>query len=209
MALKEQIMKDLQDAMRSKDETRKETLRMTRTAVRNAEMARSSHMLDLAALEQPGPEAQKLGQADRAVYDEVRKRRALALEYEKADDLDMAAKERDEVGALVERYAQLDDAGIQDVIRKEIKQRRESIDAYEKANRPDLVAKERAEAAILEAYLPQQMSEGEVETEVRAIISEVGSRELSKIMPVAMSRLKGKAEGRVVNQAVTRVLAEG
>ena len=74
MALKEQIMKDLQDAMRSKDETRKETLRMTRTAVRNAEMARSSHMLDLAALEHPGPEAQKLGQADRAVYDEVRKK---------------------------------------------------------------------------------------------------------------------------------------
>ena len=209
MALKEQIMKDLQDAMRSRDETRKETLRMTRTAVRNAEMARSSHMLDLAALEHPGPEAQKLGQADRSVYDEVRKRRALALQYEKADNLDMAAKERDEVGALVERYAQLDDAGIQDVIRKEIKQRRESIDAYEKANRPDLAAKERAEAAILEAYLPQQMSEAEVETAVRAIISEVGSRELSKIMPVAMSRLKGKAEGRMVNQAVTRVLAEG
>jgi uncharacterized protein YqeY len=139
----------------------------------------------------------------------VRKRRALALEYEKADNLDMAAEERDEVGALVERYAQLDDAGIQDVIRKEIKQRRESIDAYEKANRPDLAAKERAEAAILEAYLPQQMSEAEVETAVRAIISEVGSRELSKIMPVAMSRLKGKAEGRMVNQAVTRVLAQG
>ena len=121
----------------------------------------------------------------------------------------MAARERDEIGALVERYAQLDDAGIQDVIRKEIKQRRESIDAYEKANRPDLVAKERAEAAILEAYLPKQMTESEVETAVRAVISEVGSRELSKIMPAAMSRLKGKAEGRMVNQAVTRVLAEG
>jgi len=53
------------------------------------------------------------------------------------------------------------------------------------------------------------MSEGEVENAVRTIISEVGSRELSKIMPVAMSRLKGKAEGRMVNQAVTRVLAEG
>ena len=209
MALKEQIMKDLQDAMRSKDETRKETLRMTRTAVRNAEMARSSHMLDLAALENPGPELQKLPQSDRAVYDEVRRRRALALQYEKADDLDMAAKERDEVGALVERYAQLDDPGIQDVIRKEIKQRRESIDAYQKANRPELAARESAEAAILEAYLPQQMTEAEVETAVRAIISEVGSRELSKIMPVAMSRLKGKAEGRMVNQAVTRILAEG
>ena len=81
--------------------------------------------------------------------------------------------------------------------------------AYEKANRPDLVAKERAEASILEAYLPKQMTESEVETEVRAIISEVGSRELSKIMPAALARLKGKAEGRMVNQAVTRVLAEG
>lgn len=209
MALKEQIMKDLQDAMRSKDEMRKETLRMARTAVRSAEMARSSHMLDLASLDPPGSEAQKLGQADRAVYDEVKKRRALALQYEKADDLAMASKERDEIGAVVERYAALDDAGVQDVIRKEIKQRRESIDAYEKANRADLIAKERAEAAILEAYLPRQMTEDEVETAVRAIISEVGARELSKIMPVAMSRLKGKAEGRLVNQIVTRVLAEG
>lgn len=208
MALKDQIIKDLQDAMRSKDEVRKETLRMVRTAVRSAEMARSSHMLDLAALEKPSPEAQKLGQADRAVYDEVKKRRALALQYEQADDMDAASKERDEIGALVERYAVLDDAGVQDVIRKEIKQRRESIDAYEKANRADLVAKERAEAAILEAYLPSQMSETEVETAVRAIISEVGARELSKIMPVAMSRLKGKAEGRLVNQVVSRVLAE-
>jgi uncharacterized protein YqeY len=141
MALKEQIIKDLQDAMRSKDEVRKETLRMVRTAVRNTEMARSSHMLDLASIEQPTPEAQKLGQADRAVYDEVKKRRALALQYEQADDLDAASRERDEIGALVERYAGLDDAGVQDVIRKEIKQRRESIDAYEKANRADLVAK--------------------------------------------------------------------
>jgi uncharacterized protein YqeY len=208
MALKEQIIKDLQDAMRSKDEVRKETLRMVRTAVRNTEMARSSHMLDLASIEQPTPEAQKLGQADRAVYDEVKKRRALALQYEQADDLDAASRERDEIGALVERYAGLDDAGVQDVIRKEIKQRRESIDAYEKANRADLVAKEKAEATILEAYLPQQMSEGEIEGIIRAIISEVGARELSKIMPVAMSRLKGKAEGRLVNQVVTRVLAE-
>jgi uncharacterized protein YqeY len=52
------------------------------------------------------------------------------------------------------------------------------------------------------------MSEGEIEGIIRAIISEVGARELSKIMPVAMSRLKGKAEGRLVNQVVTRVLAE-
>lgn len=145
MTLKEQIIKDLQDAMRSGDNLRKETLRMARSAIKYAE---------------------------------------------------------------IERIAELDDAGVQDVLRKEIKQRRESADEYEKAKRTDLVEKERAEAAILEAYLPQQMTEEQIEAEVRAILTETGARELSKIMPAAMGRMKGKAEGRLINKVVTRVLAE-
>ena len=73
----------------------------------------------------------------------------------------------------------------------------------------DLADKERAEAAILEAYLPAQMSPEEIEAEVRAIIAEVGFTEVSKVMPVAIQRLKGRADGRTVNQVVTRVLAGG
>ena len=145
MTLKDQLMKDLQDAMRSGDALRKETLRMARSAIKNTE---------------------------------------------------------------IERIAELDDAGVQDVLRKEIKQRRESADEYEKAKRMDLADKERAEAALLEVYLPQQMTEEEIEAEVRAILGETEAREMSKIMPVAMGRMKGKAEGRLVNRVVTRVLAE-
>jgi uncharacterized protein YqeY len=66
-----------------------------------------------------------------------------------------------------------------------------------------------AEAGVLEAYLPQQLSEAEIEAEVRSIIGELGAtgpKDMSKVMPAAMSRLKGRAEGRTVNQVVTRLL---
>src|SRR5438445_3136072 len=75
----------------------------------------------------------------------------------------------------IHRMAELDDAGVQDVLRKEIKQRRESAEEYERAKRPDLAEKELAEAAILDAYLPRQMSQEEIESEVRALIQELGA----------------------------------
>jgi len=146
MTLKDQLMEDLKDAMRSGDELRKQTIRMARAAIKNTE---------------------------------------------------------------INKMAELDDAGVQDVLRKEIKQRRESADEYEKGNRMDLADKERAEAAMLEAYLPAQMSAEEIEAEVRSIIAETGSREVSKVMPLAIQRLKGRADGRSVNQVVTKVLASG
>lgn len=149
MTLKDTLMKDLQDAMRSGDELRKTTIRMARSAIKNAEIS---------------------------------------------------------------RMAELDDASVQEVLRKEIKQRRESAEEYSHANRTDLADKELAEVAILEKYLPQQMSEDEIATEVRAVISEVGAsgpQDMSKVMPAAMARLRGRADGRMVNQVVTRLLSGG
>jgi uncharacterized protein YqeY len=102
----------------------------------------------------------------------------------------------------------LDDAGVQDVLRKEIKQRQDSMDTYRKAGRAELADKEMAEIALLEAYLPKQLSDEQIEAEVRQVIEEVGAREMSKVMPAAMARLKGRAEGRAVNRVVTRLLAE-
>jgi hypothetical protein len=200
MTLKDQLMEDLKDAMRSGDNLRKETIRMARAAIKNTEMARSSSILDMIALDDP--------KAKGGVYDEIRKHRKLAEEYEASGLLERAQKERDEVASVLTRNAELDDAGVEDVIRKEIKQRREAADTYEKGKRMDLADKERAEAALLEAYLPQQMSAEEIEAEVRAIVDEVGSKEVSKVMPVAIQRLKGRADGRTVNQVVTKVLAE-
>jgi hypothetical protein len=114
--------------------------------------------------------------------------------------------------AEIAKIGELDDAGVENVMRKEIKQRRESAEEYERANRLDLAEKEQAEATLIEAYLPQQMSEADIEAEVRAIVSEVsasGPRDMNKVMPVAMSRLKGRADGRLVNKVVTSVLSEG
>ena len=113
--------------------------------------------------------------------------------------------------AEIEKIGELDDAAVEDVLRKEIKQRLDSADEYTRGNRPQLAEKEMAEVAILEAYLPRQMTEAEIESEVRAIIADVGAtgpQSMSKVMPVAMARMKGKANGRTVNQVVTRLLAE-
>lgn len=112
--------------------------------------------------------------------------------------------------AEIQRMAELDDSGVQDVLRKEIKQRRESAEEYENAGRKDRADTELAEVAILEVYLPKQMSAEEIEAEVRALIQELGAsgpQDMSKVMPAAMARLKGRAEGRMVNQAVTRLLS--
>lgn len=209
MTLKDRIMKDLQDAMRSGDDMRKQTLRMLRSAVRNAEMARGAALLDLAALDNGDAQARELGDAAWNVYTEVKRLRKAALEHEDAEEPEQASPVRAQIGDMVEQYSTLQDSGVEDVIRKEIKQRRESADLYDKAKRTELAERERQEISILEVYLPQQMGEAEIEAEIRSILAGTEARELSKIMPLAMGRLKGKAEGRLINQVVTRVLAEG
>ena len=108
--------------------------------------------------------------------------------------------------------AALDDAGVQAVLIKAVKQRRESADEYDKAKRPELADRERAEIVILEAYLPTMLGEDEIEVQVATIIAELGATgpsDMSKVMPVAMQRLKGQAEGRTINNAVKKLLAQG
>jgi uncharacterized protein len=105
----------------------------------------------------------------------------------------------------------LDDEGVLNVVRREVKQRRDSIDAYTKASRPDLVALEDAEMQVLIRYLPAQMTAGEIDAAAREVIDRVGahgSEDKGKVMPVIMEELRGKADGRDINAAVTRLLAE-
>jgi len=105
---------------------------------------------------------------------------------------------------------ELGDADVLDVIQKQAKQRRESIEEYRKAGRTDLVEQEEAELAILSAYLPQQLSRDEVAAEVRAVIAETGAAgpgDKAKVMPAAIARLKGRADGRMINEVVTELLA--
>jgi uncharacterized protein YqeY len=112
--------------------------------------------------------------------------------------------------AEIARQAALEDGDILGVIAKEIRQRKESIEAFKQGGRQELVAIEEAEMAVLEQYLPRQMSRDEIVAEARRIIDEVGGaegiRDKGKVMPPLIARLKGKADGREINEVVTELL---
>lgn len=104
----------------------------------------------------------------------------------------------------------LTDADIVGVIAKEIKQRDESIVAFKQGNRQDLVDKEEAERAILKAYMPPQMTHDEILAEARQMITEVGAKgpsDKGKVMSKLVARLKGKADGKEINNIVTDLLS--
>ncbi len=102
------------------------------------------------------------------------------------------------------------DEDIIQIMGKEIKQRKDSIEQFEKGNRPELAAKEKLEMAVLEKYLPAQLSEEEIRTIVKEIITSTGATgksDLGKVMGMLMPRTKGKADGGLVNKIVQELLA--
>lgn len=111
--------------------------------------------------------------------------------------------------AEIARQAPLDDAALLGIIAKEIRQRKESIEAFRLGKRDDLVAQEEAELAILQGYLPEQMTREEIIAEARQVIEEVGAEGLGdkgKVMPRLITQLKGRADGREINSVVTELL---
>lgn len=110
----------------------------------------------------------------------------------------------------VDERRTLDDDAVQDVISKQAKQRRESIADAEKAGRSDLAAHEKAELALIEQYLPQMMSREELRTLAAQIISETGisdAKGMGQIMSRLMPQVKGRADGRMVNEVVRELLS--
>jgi uncharacterized protein YqeY len=104
---------------------------------------------------------------------------------------------------------EVDDAAIVKIIQKLVKQRKESAQQYNEAGRPELAENELAEAAVMEVYLPKQLSEAEVEEQLKAIIAEVGASkpsDMGKVMGVATKRLAGLAEGRLISTLVKKLL---
>lgn len=91
-----------------------------------------------------------------------------------------------------------------------VKQRKESAQIYESQNRPELAGEELAQAAIIEEYLPKQLSEEELAAELKAIIARVGAtsaKEMGKVMGVASKELAGRAEGKAISAKVKELLA--
>ncbi len=147
MSLKERLAADLKDAMRQRDERRRDTLRMALAALHNAE---------------------------------------------------------------IEARGELDEDATLAVLSKEAKTRRESIEEFRKGSRQDLVDKEMEELEVISTYLPQQLSRDDIVTAARQVIEEAGAsgmKDLGRVMPVLMERLRGRADGRTVNEVVRELLA--
>lgn len=110
---------------------------------------------------------------------------------------------------IAKKVKKLEDPDIISVIQKMIKEHKESITQFEKGGRMDLVDKEKAELEILQRYVPAQMGESELLPVVKAVIQELGvtsKADTGKAMKAVMEKVKGKADGKLVNQIVMSLL---
>jgi uncharacterized protein YqeY len=145
-----------------------------------------------------------------------------ALKGKLSDDLKQALRSGDTVrrdtlrmliasvnNAEIAKQSALTEADILGVIAKEVKRHQESIDAFKKGNRADLVAKEEAEMAVLQGYLPEPMSRDQIIAAAREVIAAVGATGMGdkgKVMQQLMPKLKGRADGKEINDVVTALL---
>ncbi len=146
MGLKERLLQDMKEAMKSKDRIRLSTIRMINSLIKNAEIEKRGELTD------------------------------------------------NEIINLLQKYA---------------KQRKEAIEMYEKGGRQDLVEKEKAELQIVESYLPPQMSEEEIRAVVEEAIKETEAsspKDIGKVMKAVMPKVKGRADGSLVNKIVKELL---
>jgi uncharacterized protein YqeY len=146
MSIKDELTQSLKEAMRSRNEAQKRTVRMALAAVKNAE---------------------------------------------------------------IDQQTELDDSAILAILQKEVKMRRETIEGAEQAGREDLIAEAEAEIAVLEGFLPKGLTLEELEAIVTATIAEVGAtsmREMGAVMQAVMPKVRGRADGKEVNQIVRKLL---
>jgi uncharacterized protein len=138
------------------------------------------------------------------------------------EDMKLALKSRDELRLSTIRlllssvgYARIDKGGeltddeVLDVLAKAAKQRRETVEAALGGGRQDVADREQAEHDIIADYLPKQLDEAEVEAIARQIAAEVGASDIKdrgRVMVPLMQRVHGRADGRLANQVVERVL---
>lgn len=138
------------------------------------------------------------------------------------DDLKIAMKSKDELkksvirlalaglkNAELEKGAPLSESEEVDVMARQAKMRRESIEEYEKAGRFDAADVEREEMEIIMSYLPRQLSEDELRQIISETIAQTGAeepRDIGKVMGAVMPKLRGRADGKLVNSMVREML---
>lgn len=146
----------------------------------------------------------------------------MSLKEKLQEDLKSSMKNKDQirksvvtlVRAAIKQYevdnrVELDDAGIMDIISKQLKQRNDSLAEFEKAGRDDLIEETKSEIQVLKEYLPQQLSDEELEKIVLETISEVGAtsmKDMGKIMSTIKPKVAGRADGRRINELVKKNL---
>ena len=144
--------------------------------------------------------AQSLADRLRAAMNEARKQR------DQARTLLLSTILSDVKNREIELSRTPTDDETAEVLRRGTKKRRESVEAYEKAGRTELAATEAAEIKILEEFLPASMGADEIRTAVREAIAG-GAADMGKVMGAVMPKLKGRADGKLVNQIVREELA--
>lgn len=110
----------------------------------------------------------------------------------------------------IDKRAELTDEEALQVLSSLVKKAKESIEQFEKGNRPDLADKERKELEVILSFMPKQLGEEELRAELASIIDQVGAKgpqDLGQVMKAAMEKLKGRADGKIVNQVARELLA--
>ena len=149
----------------------------------------------------------------------------MALEQQIQEDIKVAMKTKDAVALAATRAIkgeillfktseggtkEVTDGDILKMIQKLVKQRKEAAEQFVAADRQELADNELAEAAVMEKYLPKQLSEAEVEEKVKEIIAQVGAssiKDMGKVMGVANKALAGLSDGRTISTVVKRLLS--
>lgn len=186
MSIKDQLQADLKTAMLNKQTLRRDVIRFTQAALKNAELAKQQRLIkERAPLWQTG----QTDANGNPIYDESVHEKQLA-----------------EIAALTP----LTDEEQIAVLTTEVKRHRETIADAEKAGRPDLAAREQAEIDVVMGYLPRQMSREEVVAAAQKVIAEVGAKgpqDTGKAMGKLMPQLKGKADGKLISEVVKELLS--
>ena len=143
----------------------------------------------------------------------------MSLSQQLIDDMKQAMKAGDKVKLSVIRFlrseiknyeidhGEQDDAGIEKIVAKQVKQVKESITEYKKAGRDDLVSEEEPKLKILEEYLPEQMSDEELQVVIDEVLSTMDNPEIGPAIGQVMGKVQGKADGSKVSALVRQALA--